>query len=183
MNDTQLQEPTLAATTIYDGKIIKLEKLNVQLPNGKTSVREVVRHPGAVAVVAESKPGHLLLVRQFRKPMEEVLWEVPAGKLEPGEATSACAIRELSEETGYQAKHIETVSEFFTSPGFADEKIYLFYASDLQPGVQQTDEDEFVQVVELSEQAIRELLQNGEIRDAKTLVGLLWWLQHREVFR
>ena len=172
-NDGQLTEPTLSATTLYDGKIIKLERLSVQLPNGNTSMREVVRHPGAVAVIAQSQPDHLLLVRQF----------LPAGKLESGEAPAACAVRELSEETGYQAKHIEPVSEFFTSPGFADEKIYLFYAHDLQTGTQQTDEDEFVQVFELSALEIRELLQKGEIRDAKTLVGLFWWLQQREVSR
>ncbi|MDQ0188424.1 NUDIX hydrolase [Alicyclobacillus cycloheptanicus] len=180
MNHKRLQEPTLATEPIYDGRIIRVEQLTIQLPNGKTAKREVVRHPGAVAVLAAPAPDRLVFVEQFRKPTEEVLLEIPAGKLEPGEDPAECARRELEEETGYVSTNVRPLYEFFTSPGFADEKLHLFVAEDLSTGAVHPDEDEFVNIVELTASEVQARLTSGQIRDAKTLIGVLWWLQHKD---
>ncbi|MBX5436909.1 MAG: NUDIX hydrolase [Alicyclobacillaceae bacterium] len=170
------QEPTVADRLIYDGRIIQVHELTVQLPGGGTSTREVVYHPGAVAVLAEPEPGRLLFVEQFRKAPGEMLLELPAGKLDPGEPPLACAKRELAEETGYRAAEWTPLCSFYTSPGFANECITLFAARDLQAGAAKPDEDEYVRVTTRSRTDVEKLLQQGQIRDAKTLVGVLWWL-------
>lgn len=176
MSDSGLTERTLSTTEIFQGRIIKLEKHTVELPNGRQAEREVIRHPGAAAILAEPEPSHLLLVRQYRKAPEEVLWEIPAGKIDRGETPIAAAVRELREETGYEAASVELMYEFFTSPGFADEKLSLFFASGLKAGEQRPDEDEFVDVFSLSVSELQQLLSDRKIRDAKTLIGVLWWL-------
>jgi ADP-ribose pyrophosphatase len=173
------REHTLEREVLYDGRIIRLERHRVQLRGERVGTREVVRHPGAVAVLAEPSPGRLLFVRQYRKAPDEVLLEIPAGKLEPDEDPRVCAERELSEETGYRAGKMEPVAAFFTSPGFADEKIHLFYARELQPGEAHPDVDEEVQVIVAERQTVEGWLSSGAIQDAKTLVGVLWWL-HRQ---
>jgi ADP-ribose pyrophosphatase len=169
------EEKTIRESLLYQGKIIHLKKLSVRLPNGKEAEREVVCHPGAVAVLAEPEPGKLVLVEQFRKPVEQTLFEIPAGKLEPGENPQSAAIRELREETGYEASSVQLVYKFFTSPGFADEKIELYYASGLVKGQASPDEDEFVNTVIYQKSELQNLLRTGQIKDAKTIVGLLWW--------
>ncbi|KPV43515.1 NUDIX hydrolase [Alicyclobacillus ferrooxydans] len=172
-----LVETKLASREIYKGRVVKLEECDVRLPNNRTSIREVVRHPGAVAVLAESADGELLLVRQYRFAPAEVLLELPAGKLEEGEDSKVCAYRELQEETGYDAKDMQPVFQFYTSPGFADERIDLFYATELTAGDTHLDDDEFVDVEAYGRDELAEKLQNGSIRDAKTLIGVMWWLQ------
>lgn len=181
MGNSDFTERTLKSTEVFHGRIIKLEKHIVELPDGRKSEREVVRHPGAVAVLAEPTPSQLLFVRQFRKAPEEVLWEIPAGKVDGKELPADCAARELREETGYRSSFFEPLFEFYTSPGFADEKIQLFYAHDVLPGEPQPDADEFVEVHSLSRAEISELLAAGQIRDAKTLIGVLWWLNKRGI--
>lgn len=176
MSERPLNEPTLSSRTIYDGHIIRVEALVVALPNGKEGHREVVRHPGAVAIVASPKPGYLMFVEQYRKAPGEVLLELPAGKLEAGEQPVAAAARELAEETGYRCQRLQLLYAFYTSPGFADEKIHLFYADQLTPGAVQLDEDEFVNVRMLSESDLRARMEAGQLRDAKTLIGVQWWL-------
>lgn len=175
-----MKEDTIEESLIYDGKIIRVERLTVRLQNGNIAYREVVRHQGAVAILAEPKPGEIVLVSQFRKPIEDELLELPAGKLEPGEEPIDCAIRELIEETGYRANKIELVHSFFTSPGFADEKIQLYYATDLTLGERSPDEDEFVDVELYQKAEILNMLNHAEIQDAKTLIGLLWWCQRSD---
>jgi len=182
-NKSQEIEETLKEQLIFAGKVITLYNLTVSLPNGKSSNREIIRHPGAVAVIAEAKPGYILCVTQFRKATAEVLIEIPAGKLEKGESPHNCAIRELREETGYQAGRVDKVYEFYTSPGFADEKIYLFHASELEVGEQDLDDDEFVDVILLSRLQAQAHLDEGRIRDAKTIIALQWWLQRIVVSR
>lgn len=177
MGDGQEQEQTISTELIYEGNIIRVEQLSVRLQNGRPSMREVVRHQGAVAVVAQSDAGKLVFVEQYRTAPGEVLLEIPAGKLESGEQPDGCARRELVEETGYTCRSMEPVFTFFTSPGFADEKLYLYFAQGLVPGPDNPDEDEFVNVVEYTRTELLDLLQDGQIRDAKTLVGVLWWLQ------
>jgi ADP-ribose pyrophosphatase len=174
VND-RLYEKTISSQTIYDGRIIKVKVDDVLLPNGKTAKREIVNHQGAVAVLALTDEGKMVAVRQFRKPLERSIVELPAGKLERGEEPLACAIRELEEETGYQADQFTHISSFYTSPGFADEILHLYLATGLKKGESRPDEDEFVEVMELSLEEAHELHRAGEIRDAKTVLGLFAW--------
>ncbi len=127
-----LEEKTIQTKEIFDGKIIKVQVEDVTLPNGHTSKREIIKHPGAVAVIPITKDNKIIFVKQYRKPLEKVLVEIPAGKLEEGEAPITTALRELEEETGYTTKSLHYVTSFYTSPGFADEIIYLYETSDLE---------------------------------------------------
>ncbi|MBB6448964.1 ADP-ribose pyrophosphatase [Geomicrobium halophilum] len=161
-------EPTLSKQTIYDGKIFNVELHEVELPDGNASKREVVKHPGAVAVVGMTDDGKIPLVRQFRKATEEFLLEIPAGKREAGEEAISTAVRELKEETGYTAGHLEEIAQLYTSPGFANELISIYIASDLQVGVPQTEADEFLTVEEWTLEEIRAGLNKQSFRDAKT---------------
>ncbi|MBG9569046.1 NUDIX hydrolase [Brevibacillus agri] len=170
-----LYEKTIASQPIYEGRIISLKVDEVLLPNGHTAKREIVNHPGAVAVMALTDDNKLVAVRQFRKPLEQTIVEIPAGKLEPGEEPLTCAKRELEEETGYVASHYEPLSSFYTSPGFADEILHVFVATGLKKGESKPDEDEFVDALELTLEEAHALHRSGEIRDAKTVVALFAW--------
>ncbi|MBO8163100.1 MAG: NUDIX hydrolase [Brevibacillus sp.] len=174
-HNDRLYEQTISSQTIYDGRIIKVKVDEVRLPNGKTAKREIVNHQGAVAVLALTDEGRMVTVRQFRKPLERTIVEIPAGKLEPGEDPLECAKRELAEETGYQAEQFTHLSSFYTSPGFADELLHLYLATGLQPGPVKPDDDEFVEVEELTLEEAKRLHERGEIRDAKTVLALFAW--------
>lgn len=177
MNRDPLEERIVSREIVHTGKMITTEHLTVELPNGRTSTRDVVRHPGAVAVLAEVD-GTLLCVEQFRIAPGQVLLEIPAGKLDPGEEPLACAKRELKEETGYIAGSWTEIGHVFTSPGFADEQIYIFEASDLSAGERALDEDEFLNVRHLTFDEVRNLVETRQIHDAKTLIAFQWWLLH-----
>lgn len=177
---TELHETTVSERVIHRGKIIDVLERTVTLPNGSPATRDIVYHPGAVCVLAEPVPGHVLLVEQFRSAAGETLLELPAGKLDPGEPPMVCAVRELEEETGWVAETCEEVYTFYTSPGFANEVLSLFVARNLTKGEVQLDEDEFLNVHNLSMADVRHKLEQGLIRDAKTLVGLLWWLHQTQ---
>lgn len=170
-----LYEKTIRVQSIYQGKIVQLDLEEVELPNGVHTKRELIRHPGAVAILPITSTGKILLIRQFRKACEEVLWEIPAGKIEKGEKPEETAIRELQEETGYEPASLQKLYTFYTSPGFADEKIELFLASELQKKPMPPDEDEFIELVEVEWAKVEQLLEAGEIRDAKTLIALQYW--------
>lgn len=161
-------EKTLSSETIYNGKIINVQLDEVELPNGKTSKRELVYHPGAVAVIALTEEDRILMVRQFRKPLGRSIVEVPAGKLEKGEDPEKCARRELEEETGYRSENMSHVASFYTSPGFSDELIHLYFTDQLIKGKQNPDEDEFVELMEVTLDEALELVKKKEIYDAKT---------------
>ncbi|MFC5714111.1 NUDIX hydrolase [Thalassorhabdus alkalitolerans] len=167
-----LYEETVKSTNIYKGKIVDLNLLDVRLPNGKDGKREVINHPGAVAVIALTEDNKLVLVRQFRKPLEKHLIEIPAGKLEEGEDPSVTVARELEEETGYKAKEFQKITSFYTSPGFADELVHIYEAKGLMAGTAGTDEDEFVDVLEVTLEEAEELMEKQEIHDAKTAYAL-----------
>lgn len=167
-----LFEKTLSTETIYEGKIFKMEKVKVSLPNGKISERDIVRHNGAVAIIAMKDDGKVLFVEQFRKTIDEVLFELPAGKLEPNENPEECALRELEEETGYKAKTVTFLGKIVMTPGFSDEIIHFYYATGLSEGVKNRDEDEFINIHEFDLKEINEMINDGKIYDSKTVCGI-----------
>ena len=171
-----LTETFISTERIYEGKIINLRRDKVRLPNGKEASREVVEHPGAVAIVPVLPDGRIILVRQFRHPVGQILLEIPAGKLDTGEDPDDCALRELEEETGYRAGRLERKASVFTGPGFSDEIIHLYVADGLRKTALNPDEDEFLEARAYEPPQIRQMIREGAICDSKTLAGLymLW---------
>ena len=157
---------------IYTGKVITLNVDTVQLPNGITVDLETIRHPGAAAVVTVKEDGTVVLIRQFRHAAGGFIYEIPAGKLAPGEDPLHCASRELEEEVGYRASTFELLSSIFTAPGFADEVIHVYKATGLTKGRQQLDRDEVLDVIEMPLSEAITKIEDGTIRDGKTIVGL-----------
>ncbi|ARJ51905.1 NUDIX hydrolase [Staphylococcus lutrae] len=174
----QFEEKTLSKECIYKGKIIEVEKHKVTLPNDATAFREVVKHPGAVAICALTPQREVILVKQYRKAMEQVLLEIPAGKLEPGEDRVEAAMRELEEETGFKAKNITLIGEVYGSPGFSDEKISIYFTDMLEQGTEKLDDDEFVEKVFYSIEAVEKAIRSHHIEDAKTLIAFQYLLLH-----
>ena len=162
----------LGTERVYDGKIIGVDRDRVRLPNGRETSLEVVRHPGAAAVVPLLDDGRVVLVRQYRWAAQGFLLEVPAGKLDAGEGPESCAGRELEEETGYRAGRLERLGEIWTTPGFTDEVIHLFLARELTAGRQDLDQDEVLEEHPLGWDEIERGMIEGTINDAKTLCGL-----------
>lgn len=172
--ENRYEETTISTQDIYQGKVIKLQVDEVKLPNGEVGTREIVKHPGAVAVLAivEDK---MLVVEQYRKALGRSLIEIPAGKLEAGEKLEIAAARELEEETGWQCDTLELICSFYTSPGFADEIVHLFFAEKLERGTASLDEDEFLDAFSLSLQEAKACILDGRIRDAKTITAVYAW--------
>ncbi len=174
MGDESLRETPFHKEEVFRGKIINVEHWQVHLPNGKAALREVVKHPGAAAIVPVDDEGFVTLVRQHRVAIDRMTWEIPAGKLNfLGEDPLACAIRELEEETGLRAEHWEKLSLVDTTPGFCTERIGLYLATGLSQHEAHSDPDEFlhIQRVPLA-QAVAQVMA-GELRDAKTALGIL----------
>jgi ADP-ribose pyrophosphatase len=157
---------------IYTGIVVNLNVDTVTLPNGLTVDLEVVRHPGAAAVVPLKDDGTVVLIRQFRHAAGGFIYEIPAGKLSPGEEPMACAARELEEEIGYRAGSFELLSSIFTAPGFTDEVIHVYKATGLTKGLQHLERDEVLEIIEMPLSEAIAMIQSGAIRDAKTMVGL-----------
>lgn len=167
-----LYEKTVSTTPIFKGTVISLRAENVRLPNGEEAVRELVHHPGAVAIIPFTEDGKIVVVRQFRKALEKTIIEIPAGKLEAGEQPKASAHRELEEETGYIAKEMTYITTFYTSPGFADELVHMYVAKNLDIGVVNRDDDEFMDVLTITLEEAKALIQSGDICDAKTMYAV-----------
>ncbi|GAA0458524.1 NUDIX hydrolase [Alkalibacillus silvisoli] len=172
----KFEEKTVNTNKIYEGRIIDVEVDDVTLPNGKASKRELVRHPGAVAVIALTDEGNIVMVEQYRKALGKSIIEIPAGKLEDGESPEVTAARELEEETGYQAASLDFVVSYYTSPGFADEIIYIYKAEGLRivEEQRQMDEDEFVDLKEISLEEALSLIEQERIHDAKTIHAIYY---------
>ena len=172
----KFEEKTIKSEQIFNGKIVQLKVDEVTLPNGETSKREIINHPGAVAVIAITKDKKIVFVEQYRKPLEKSLIEIPAGKLEPGEDPEVSAKRELEEETGYTTNQLTFLTSFYTSPGFADELIHIYLADELTEleEAKELDEDEFVELLELTLEEAEDLVDNQRIHDAKTAYAILY---------
>lgn len=165
-----LMETTKTSEKLFSGRVIDLYLEEVVLPNGKTSTREIIKHPGAVAVIAITEENKIVMVQQYRKAMERVLVEIPAGKLEEGELPVVTAKRELEEETGYTTDSLQYLISFYTSPGFADELVHIYFTEELQILTEKAelDEDEFVDVLEVTLEEAQQMIHEQRIFDAKT---------------
>jgi ADP-ribose pyrophosphatase len=175
---------TLATRRAYSGRIISLDIDRVSFPDGSVGELEMIRHPGASAVVPFLSPpaeldSEILLIRQYRHAAERFLYEVPAGRLDPGEPPLTCARRELKEETGYTADHVEYLFTMFTTPGFTDERIHVFMASGLVLGETAREADEFMSLETVTLAKALELVRTGGIQDAKTALAILYAARFR----
>lgn len=171
----KFKEITVDEQNIFKGKIIDVFLQTVELPNRKLAKREIVRHPGAVAILPLTKDNRLIVVEQFRKALERSIIEIPAGKLDPGEDPYQCAVRELKEETGCSSNSMEHVVSFYTSPGFANEIIHLYRAFDCDFGENKLDEDEFVELLTITLEEAKQLIREQRIIDAKTILAIYYW--------
>lgn len=171
---THLRERGLTQEAAFRGNLVKVRVDTVALPNGETAQREIVEHPGAIAVIPVTADGKIVLVRQFRYPINQITLELPAGKLELGETPEATCQRELAEETGLAAAELTQLTSFVVAPGYTTERITLFKATGLTPTTAERDPDEFLETVEVSFDEARAMMRDGRIHDAKTMIGLLW---------
>ncbi len=163
---------------LYKGAWIEVVTEEVTLPGGRRATLDMVRHPGASAVVPFLDDVRVLLIRQYRYAASGEIYEVPAGKLDPGEAPAVCAARELEEETGYRAGRLEGFGPIWTTPGFTDEKIHLFAAFDLSPGEQRLEDDELIELVPMPFGEALEMVWSGQLSDAKSALALLHTAKH-----
>jgi len=171
--------PLVSAKRLYSGRIVNLDLDTVRFPDDSIGQLEMLRHPGAAAVVPFLDPPggadpRLVLIRQFRHAADGYIWEVPAGRLDAGELPEFCAERELEEETGMRARRLERLTTIYTTPGFTDERIHLFLADGLDPGAEHREADEFMELHTLRWSQVLEMIERGEIVDGKTLVSLLF---------
>lgn len=171
------EETLIGSEPLAANSFLNISRDRIRLPDGQVRERIVVRHPGASCVLATEESGRVVLVRQWRHAAGGALLEIPAGKLDAGEDPAACALRELAEETPYTARSVRLITSFYTAPGFCDEVLYLFRAEGVQAdSTLSADEDERVETVFLDKNQVRAAITNGNIRDAKTLIALQFWL-------
>jgi ADP-ribose pyrophosphatase len=165
----------IAQELIYHGKVVDLVVDTVSLPSGRSAIREVVKHPGGVVAIPVLENGKLVLIRQFRYPLQKYIYELPAGKLDSGQPPMETMHRELEEETGYRAADMKPLSSFYTSPGFCNEVIHLFLATGLTAAAQRLEEGEHITVESFTIAECLRMIESGEIADAKTILGILWY--------
>ena len=169
----------VSGTRVYSGRVVSLDVDEVEEPGGIRATREVVRHRGSVAALPVHDDGRVVLVRQYRYPVGETVWELPAGRLDPGETPAEGAARELEEEVGLEAGNVEPLMTFYTTPGFCDERMHLFRATQLTPVPPRPEPDERIETVVCTLEEAREMVGRGEIREGKTLVAVLLELERR----
>jgi len=175
------QEQVVESHRLYEGRVVSLRVDRVKLPDGRSAVREVVEHAPVVAIVALDGEGKVLLVRQYRLPVQRLLLEIPAGGIDPGESPEEAAQRELQEETGQRAGRLERLCSFFASPGYCDEYMHLYLATALERSALAADADERIEVVRLPLSEALQLIERGEICDAKTIIGLRAIAEHQKL--
>ena len=169
-----LKETKLSSKIIFQGRLLDVRKDEVELPNGKTSTREWINHPGAVCCVPILPDGKVALIRQYRYPVQSEMIELPAGKLDEGEDPEDCALRELEEEIGYRPNKLTFLTHIHPAIGFASEKMWIYLAEDLEKTESKLDEDEFIELIPTSLDDAVEMVWSGKITDVKTIIGLLW---------
>lgn len=169
-----LNEKIIKEELKYEGNFLKFVSIDVELPDGNKGNRDVIRHPGASAVLAFLDEETVLLVEQFRVALNRVLLEIPAGKLEKGEDPKVCAYRELEEETGYKSENIEYLGTIATGAGFTDEQIHIYKATNLYKGVKGGDDDEFIEAKPYKLKEIKEMIKDGRIIDTKTISAFMY---------
>ena len=174
------REKTISSRLIYDGRAVKLRVDTVRMPGGRETSREIVEHGACVAIIAVDADDNVLLVNQFRKPVEKELLEIPAGGIEPGEDAVATVCRELREETGYLPRKVERLGGFYSTPGYCTEYLYLYLASDLVPSSLDAEDTEDIELVRVPISQIPGLITSGSICDAKSIAGLLIFLKYRK---
>jgi ADP-ribose pyrophosphatase len=174
------EEKTLSTKLVYDGRAVKLRVDTIQMPGGRKTTREIVEHSDCVAIVAIDANDNVLLVRQFRKPVEKDLLEIPAGGIDAGEDPVAAVIREMQEETGFLPKKVERLGGFYSAPGYCTEYLHLYLATDLVPSQLHAEDTESISLVPMPVSEIPGLLASDKIHDGKTLVGLRIFLEYRK---
>lgn len=174
MTNKDLTEHEISSEVVYSGRLLHVRRDEVRLPDGNTSVREYITHPGAVVIIPIADNGELILERQHRYPLHRDFIELPAGKIDAGEETLACAQRELLEETGYTARDWRYVTTVYPCIGYTDERLVYYLARGLEYSGHQPDEDEFLEIFQLPFTQALEMIKSGEICEVKTVVGLFW---------
>jgi len=177
------EEKTLSSQLIYDGRAVKLRVDTVQLPGGRETKREIVEHSECVAVVAVDADENVLLVKQYRKPIEKELLEIPAGGIDAGEEPAAAVRREMQEETGYLPRKVERLGGFYSTPGYCTEYLHLYLATDLAPSQLHAEDTESISVVPVPLRQVQQLIASGGICDAKSIAGLLAYLEYLKARR
>jgi ADP-ribose pyrophosphatase len=172
--DRGLRELVLADEEAYSGKLLKVRRLTVQLPNGRVSHREMIRHPGAAAMIALDGEGNLVLERQWRAPLDRAFWEVPAGKIDPGETPFDCARRELIEEAGVKANKWVYLGTMHNAIGYSNERIAVYLAQQLEPVDRHLDDNEFINLKKIPWKEALAMTRDGSITDVKTIIALGW---------
>lgn len=173
-------EKTLSSRLIYEGRAVKLRVDTVQTAGGRQSTREIVEHADCVAIVAVDAGDNVLLVKQFRKPVEKELLEIPAGGIDAGEDAGDAVIREMREETGFRPQKLEAMGGFYSSPGYGTEYLYLYLATDLTPSRLYAEDTEGIEVVRVPLEQVPDLITSQRICDAKSIAGLLTYLERRK---
>jgi len=179
--DKNLYEEKVSSQEIFKGKILKLYFDKVKLPNNRITTREKIEHPGAVSIVPINKENEVILVKQYRYPVGIVLIEIPAGKLDDKEPPIECAMRELREEVGGHGGNFIHLAQIFTSPGFSDEKMDIYLVQNFEEKENNLDDDEFLQVIKIKLEDCLKMIKNGEINDAKSIIGILLARDYLEI--
>ena len=169
-----MKEKTNSSEIVFQGKLLDVRRDKVILPNGEDAIREWINHPGAVCCIPILPNGKIGLIRQYRYSVKKVMIELPAGKLDMEETPDECAFRELEEEIGYKAKKLTFLTNIHPAIGFANEKMWLYFAEDLEKTNQKLDSDEFIEIIPTKLEDALEMVWNGEITDVKTIIGLVW---------
>ena len=174
------EEKTVSSRLVYDGRVVRLRVDTVQVTNGRETTREIVEHGNCVAVIAVDDSDNLLLVKQFRKSVEKELLEIPAGGIEPGEDPEIAVRRELQEVIGYLPKKLERLGGFYSTPGYCTEYLYLYLATDLTPSQLYAEDTESIKLISVPISQIPNLIASGAICDAKSIAGLLTFLEYQK---
>ena len=169
-----MEEKTSSSEIVFQGKLLDVRRDIVILPNGANGIREWIKHPGAVCCIPILPNGKIALIKQYRYSVRKMMIELPAGKLDKNEAPEDCAIRELEEEIGYKANKITFLTNIHPAIGFADEKMWIYFAEDLEKTNQKLDSDEFLEIIPTKLEDALEMVWNGTITDVKTMIGLIW---------